>query len=446
MATVAIGLAFVGFILIGVIFFAGFWKVGSRYTVSAYVSNARGIAKNSNVFEAGLPVGLVTGVKRNGPDAILTLRIDHGVKPLPVDSKLQLGLRSLAGESDVLLTPGRSTQLVRDGGSLGLSQDQSYTEVDQILTELSGPTQRSARQFFQGLGTGVDGEGKPLNQTLGGFAALVNDSPPLTSTLAAQHEQVADLVQNFGNVMGAIGQRTQALQQFASGARVTFSAISARDNAFRGLLREAPATVASNATIGSAFIKYSPQIVPVLDNLSTTVLALKPAIELLTPGAQNGIQVVNALGAASPALKNLLVNLEKLKPSASAALPGVHSIMCQLNPMLRFLKPYGPDLSAFLENFGGLVNAYGNAHMLVAQANIDPSALVRGVQTQPGIGPALTTLLNFGVFKLAGAGTGYSALPGPGHMYDTTSGLGGHGPIDWGANHPFQHVTADCKK
>ena len=80
-ATVAGGLLWIGLILIGVIFFAGFWKVGSNYQVSAYVSNARGIAKYSNVFEAGLPVGLVTGVKRNGngPDAILTLRIDKGV-------------------------------------------------------------------------------------------------------------------------------------------------------------------------------------------------------------------------------------------------------------------------------------------------------------------------------------------------------------------------------
>jgi hypothetical protein len=246
--------------------------------------------------------------------------------------------------------------------------------------------------------------------------------------------------------MGAIGQRSQAVQQFASGARITFGAIAARDNAFRGLLREAPFAIAGNATIGVDFIKYSPQIVPVLNNLSTTVLALKPAIELLTPGAQNGLQVVNALGAASPTLKNVLVNLEKLKPSATSALPGLHSIMCQLNPMLRFLKPYGPDISAFLENFGGLVNAYGNAHTLVAQATVDPSALVRGVETQPGIGPALSTLLNFGIFKLAGANTGYSALPGPGHMYDTTSGLGGHGPIDWGATHPFPHVTADCSK
>jgi hypothetical protein len=114
--------------------------------------------------------------------------------------------------------------------------------------------------------------------------------------------------------------------------------------------------------------------------------------------------------------------------------------------MLRFLQPYGPDLAAFAENFGGVVNAYGDAHMLLAQVSIDPSGFIRGVETAPGISQALQTLLNFGIFKLAGAKTGFHALPGPGHMADTTSGLGDHGPIEWGATHKFPHVTADCSK
>jgi hypothetical protein len=84
--------------------------------------------------------------------------------------------------------------------------------------------------------------------------------------------------------------------------------------------------------------------------------------------------------------------------------------------------------------------------MLLAQISIDPSGFLRGVETAPGIGTALQTLLNFGIFKLAGARTGYSALPGPGHMHDTTTGLGDHGPIQFGATHKFPHVTAECSR
>jgi phospholipid/cholesterol/gamma-HCH transport system substrate-binding protein len=445
-ATVGGGILFVAAILVGVIFFAGFWRVGSSYNVTAYVGNARGIAKDSTVFEAGLPVGLVTSVRRNGPDAILSLRIDHGVKPLPVDSKIQLGLRSLAGEADLLLQPGRAAQTIRSGGSLGLSQDQGYTEVDQILTELSGPTEGNARQFFQGLGRGLKGEGQHLNGTLGGFASVVNESPPLTSTIAGQHQQVADIVQNFGNIMNAIGQRSQALSDFAHGSVVTFNDIAARDTAFQQLLAQLPFVVGGNWVAVKALIAAAPHVTPVLNQLTDATLKLKPAVNLLAPAAASGIKVVNALGGASPVLKNVLANLNRLKPSATTALPAVHAVTCQLNPMVRFIKPYGPDLSMFFEHFGAVVSSYGHAHMLIAQANIDPAGLIRGVETQPPLGSAAETLLNFGVFKLAGARTGYHALPGPGHMYDTTSGAGDHGPIPWGATHKFPHVTADCAK
>ena len=444
LATVFAGVVWVVLILIGVVFFAGFWRAGSSYTVSAYVTNARGIATDSNVFEAGLPVGLVTGVRRNGPDAILTLRIDHGIKPLPVDSKVQLGLRSLAGESDVWLYPGHSQELVRNGGSLGLAQDAGYTEVDQILSELTPPTEGNAREFFQGLGNGLNGEGQHLNETLGGFASLVNESPPLTSTLAAQHSQVADIVQNFGDIMSAIGQRTQALQEFARGANVTFSDIAARNAAFERMLGQLPYVVGGNWSAVRALIAAAPHVTPVVNELADATVKLEPAIQLLTPAAGSGIKVVNALGGASPALKNVLVGLEKLRPSATKALPAVHATTCQVDPMARFLQPYGPDIASFFQHFGSVDETYGAAHELLATVQVDPSALIRGVESQPGVGQVLQTLLNFGIFQAAGSRTGYHALPGPGQMHNTTLGVGDHGPIEWGAMHPFPHVTADC--
>lgn len=443
--TVAGGIAFGLAVLVGVVLFANIWRPGHSYTVSAYVPNARGIAQDSNVFEAGLPVGLVTGVQRNGPDAILTMRIDHGVMPLPVDSQVQLGLRSLAGETDVLLDPGHSTQTVSNGGSLGLAQDQGYTEVDQILNELAGSTEGKAREFFQGLGTGLRGEGPNLNQVLGGFASLVNDSPPVTSTLAAQHTQVADIVQNLGTVMNAIGQRTQALQEFAVGAENTFNAVAGRDRAFKQVLAQLPGAVKNTRQLVNAVTAASPTISPVLSQLGGVMLALKPAVDLLTPAAGRGIKLLDALGAASSPLKNVLAGVVKLKPSATAALPAVHATLCQLNPMIRFIDPYSEDIAAFFEDFGAVMNSYGGpaaGHELLASLDVDPSNFVRGVYNQP-TSVALTSLYNFGVFH-AGTSLGFHSLVPPGHISDPTIGVGDNGPVQWGATHKYPHVTADC--
>ena len=80
-ATVIAAAGFMLFVLIGIMFFSNIWTTASTYDVSAYVTNARGIAANSTVFEAGLPVGLVSGIRRNGPDAIITLRMENPFAP-----------------------------------------------------------------------------------------------------------------------------------------------------------------------------------------------------------------------------------------------------------------------------------------------------------------------------------------------------------------------------
>ena len=71
---------------------------------------------------------------------------------------------------------------------------------------------------------------------------------------------------------------------------------------------------------------------------------------------------------------------------------------------------------------------------------------MRGVEGQPNVNAALTTLLNLGIVSLAGSHFGYHALPGPGHVHDTTSGLGLETPAQWGALARFPHVTADCSR
>jgi phospholipid/cholesterol/gamma-HCH transport system substrate-binding protein len=435
------------FVLVGVMFFGHIWTTGSNYHVSVYAANARGVADDATVFEAGLPVGQVTGIKRSGPDAILTLRLSGGVRPLPVDTTDQLGLRSLAGEGDVLLTPGTSRQTVRSNGSLGLSNNQDFTEVDQILNALQGKTTPATRKFFQAAGYAVNGEGTNLNQVVGNFTSLVNNSPPLTSTLAHQDGQVADIVQNLGNIMNAIGQRTTAVREFAVGATTTFQTVAARDTELDSFLKAAPFFLRTATYVTQSLGKNLPTVNGVLLRVANAVGRINPALKELGPGASRGITLVRSLGSASPALKNILIDLKQLKPSATAALPALHAVTCQLDPMVRYLEPYGPDVSAFFESFGGATTAYGlHSHQLFAILNVNPDEFVRDVQGPQGAA-GLQTLINVGIFNKLGAGTGYDPDPAPNTInHEAPQGLGLFGASQWAAAHPnsFPHVTQDC--
>jgi virulence factor Mce-like protein len=220
-ATVAAGVTFAAALLIGLMFYGGYWTLpgltGSAYTVSAFVPNAANVAVGAHLMIAGLDVGRVTGVRTDGPNAVLGLRLDGGPTPLAQNSRVAVRLRSLLGETYVEVYPGNSTRKVPSGGSLGLGNTVPFVDVDQILQALSGSTEGATRTMVQSADAALAGRSAQLNATLGSGANLLSDLRPLTSTLAAQHAHVSDLVANLGTMMNAIGQRTTAIEQFARG-------------------------------------------------------------------------------------------------------------------------------------------------------------------------------------------------------------------------------------
>jgi phospholipid/cholesterol/gamma-HCH transport system substrate-binding protein len=436
------GIVFVVAVLAGLIFFAGFRTAGPSYDVSVLVPNARGLAPDAHVMIAGLEVGKVTSIDRNGPDAILGLRIDTGPTPLPEDSRAAVRLRALAGESYVEIYTGHSQRTIRSGGSLGLSQADDYTDVDQILQTLSGTTETRTRQLVQGLGSAVGDRGAQLNQVLGNASALISDSVPLTSTLAAQHNQVADVVQNLGDIMNAIGQRTTAVEDFARGARRTFSAIAARDVALHGTLDRLPYAIASLKDVSNTLATVTPHVAPLATNIAAAIDDVSPAIHLLAPASSSGVQLVHALGGAADPLRHVLQNLVELQKPASAALPEVRAALCQVNPILKYAAPYARDFGAFFQDFGAAFNAYdATGHAGRASVDVTPAAAGGLINTQTASTVSTLEQLGFGKQRLAG----YDPFPPPGGAHNTTIGRGLNGPVDAGKVLKYTRVTAgDC--
>jgi virulence factor Mce-like protein len=441
-ATLIVAVLFAAFVLVGVMFYSGAWRLGSSYNVTVFVPNAGSMGAGSTVRVAGLTVGRVSSIDRNGPNAVLGLRIDSGPHPLPTDSRVAVRLRSLVGESYVELYPGHAKATIPAGGSLPVSQANDFVDVDQILSVLRGTTKDRARQLIQGVGSAVGDKGPQLNQVLGSASSLIIDSVPLTSTLAGQHEQVGRLVQNLGDVMQAIGDRTSALSSFALGARQTFEAVASRDVALRSLLDQLPSTLSQVRQTSLLVQNVTPRLSPVLTNLGYALQALSPAIHLLGPAARSGIQLVRNLGSSALPLRGVLQGIEKLKSPSVAALPQVHATLCQLNPILQYAAPYGANISAFFANFGSAGNPYdAQSHTVRAMALATPAA-VPSVLT-PQLLEAQNLLRNIGLLGTLNK-SGYNPFPKPGEGNHPSLGIHALGPADAGKVIKYPHVVADC--
>jgi hypothetical protein len=156
------------------------------------------------------------------------------------------------------------------------------------------------------------------------------------------------------------------------------------------------------------------------------------------------VQLLRALGAAAYPLRGVLRNLERLQRPTSAALPQLHATLCQLNPILKYGAPFGPEAGAFVQNFGSVGNAYdatGHTDRLYATVSADN---VAGALNAPLAAAAEKVLNAAGILQYSQR-SGYNAFNKPGQANNTVIGRGAYGPVSAGNIIKYQHVLAgDC--
>ena len=424
------------------------WFVGTKgtpfedkYKIRAQVPSAVALIPNSSVKIDGVKVGKVTSIDRAVNGVTLGLELDADDGPIPIDSRVGVRLRTLVGENYVSLYPGRSNTMLREGGTLAMSQANDYVETDQILSVLRGETRERARDFIQGLGGGVRNRGDKLNRFVYGAAGTIEEGSAILRLLRNDRRRVARLIDDFGDVARAVGERRQAVRGLASGLEASFKSIASRHEDLRSILEQMPATLRQVRRTSQIVRAVTGDAAPVLSNLAAAVQELDPSVKLLYPTAQQARGAVRELGRAALPLRSTLAQLNRLAPPLVTALPHVRRTLCELNPAVKFITPYSKDIAAFGGTFASATNAYdGVGHVTRLGAIVGKDALA-GAWTEP-MAKAAETLVQAGIFDKLGGRNGYNPLPGPGGADDLQTGLGSIGPTD--APLPYTRVTAEC--
>jgi phospholipid/cholesterol/gamma-HCH transport system substrate-binding protein len=188
--TVAVvSLVGLGFILLSLALGGGL-PGGSSYKVRAVLPSSSSLARKARVTVAGVQVGKVTKVTRQGVGAIVEMNItDDRVTPLPVDSRARLRMRTAVGENYLEIVPGHSRTTLAKDSVLSEARADDYVDVDKVLSMLRGRSREGARRLIQGLAAGVDGRGDQLNQVVDGGAGFLRDGSTLVNLLADDREQ-----------------------------------------------------------------------------------------------------------------------------------------------------------------------------------------------------------------------------------------------------------------
>jgi phospholipid/cholesterol/gamma-HCH transport system substrate-binding protein len=441
-------------VLLGLAYWGGALSFsGSGYHIEAVMPTVSSLQPGARVTMAGAEVGRVGAVTRRGNGAVVRLDLtDRQVTPIAADSRVQLSVVTPIGENYVQVLPGSSRQKLRSGAVLPMSATNAYVDVDQLMSVLQGSATQRTRQLIGGLGAALQGRGPQLNETLAGVSRTFTPLANVVQILDTDHASVDRLSSELGDIASAAGQRGSSIIQLAGDGLQTFRAIAARDAGLRATLDQLPSTLGQVRTTADKLNGVTDTAAPVLADLAAALHGVRPAVASLKPAADEGHVVLNELAATAPRLQGTLARVRSLAAPATGALPKIKSVLCQVNPMLRYIDPnpssgapsYVNDLISFITNFGSAVNGYDNISHLVRLVPIMGDNSVSGLP--PAISSAAYKLIHAGILGNSTALT-WNPYPKPGQIgteHATSSDVIGPSQLRAKTGYVYPHITADC--
>jgi phospholipid/cholesterol/gamma-HCH transport system substrate-binding protein len=326
-------------VLLAVAVYFGFTKhipFKHGYRLNAQFDTVLNIAPRSPVRIAGVSVGKVTSVHRDGNTGVVTMEIEGKGLPIHADATLKIRPRIfLEGNFFVQLEPGSpSSPALHSGATIPVAQTSDPVQLDQVLDALNTDTRANLQTFLAEYGEALtrkptaaeNAEQSPEVQGLNGAQAFnkafrigpeaLRDAAIVNQALAGQEtNDLSKLFAALEKVTAQLGLHEQQLGELIGNFNTFLGALAKQSPSLRSAVAQLPATL-HNANRGFAELAaaapsvrtFSEDLIPGIEELPATITASYPWIKqteaLLAPTELGG--VASSLRGAAPAFAGLL--------------------------------------------------------------------------------------------------------------------------------------------
>jgi virulence factor Mce-like protein len=320
------------------------------YDLSARVPNGSNLVPGNEVRVGGFRVGVVDTVKPatqiiNGktvPIAVLNMKLDKTVEPLPIDSKIIIRSRSALGLKYIQLTPGTSTEEYKAGGTIPLANSTLPVEFDDFLNTFNGPTRAGSRVALSGYGDALAGRGQDLNLAIEGLNPFFRFLRPVMNNLADPRTGLKDFFKEIGETSAEVAPvaRVQA-DLFAKMADV-FAAISRCPSCLQDTIAKQPETM--DVSIRSFrvqrpflvdFTDLSNRLVPAAEALPVALPPINSALAVGTEVLPDTVILNENTELVFRALEDLVD-----EPSTGLALSDLRDTLGVTKPLINYVAPF----------------------------------------------------------------------------------------------------------
>ena len=325
------------------------------YELKADLPSATNLVQGNDVRMNGSRVGVVSAiVPRRHPDgsvsALLTLKLQTNVKPLPRNSTLIVRSRSALGLKYVEITlgdrklpGGRAAPSFRNGDTIPLANaTPEPVEIDQVFNMFDQPTRQAAQENLAEFGNAFAGRGVSLNEAIEVLPQLLPNLERVTRNLADPQTGLA----RFFRALNAAASEVAPVAEQQARLFVNL------DVTFRALADVARPYIQDSITGGPPALNEAIRDFPFqrrfLANTEALFRELRPGVAALRRAAPD---LAGALEIGTPTLIRsqilnrrlipLFQSLERFAndPQVPMGVRSLTSLMRSLDPTLRSLTP-----------------------------------------------------------------------------------------------------------
>jgi virulence factor Mce-like protein len=203
------------------------------YELKAEVPSAAQLVRGNEVRIGGARIGVVNEIKpknhKNGlVTALLSLKLDKSVEPLPKDSTILVRPKSALGLKYVEITQGNPTgRGFEAGATIPLKQaTPKPVEIDEVFNTFDKPTRDASQRNLLEFGNAFAGRGRSINDALVALPGLLRNLEPVMQNLSDPNTHLNQFFKELGDAASIVAPAAETQAELFRNLDTTFTALS----------------------------------------------------------------------------------------------------------------------------------------------------------------------------------------------------------------------------
>lgn len=321
------------------------------YDLKAELPNGQKLIKGNEIRLGGFLVGTVNKMEpktvmidgQPKTIAVVDMKLQKEVEPLPVDTRIAVRPRSALGLKYLDIVPGKSNKTFQAGDTIHLGQAAAQAvEYEDVFSTFDPKTRDNSRTALKGFGDAFAGRGSSINQAIEAFNPFFRHLTPVMQTLSAPETRLDNFFRSINQASEQVAPVAKVQAGLFGKMAKTFDAFSACEHCLQDTIAKTPPTLATGASsfkvqrpFLAEFTTLSHKLRPTVATLHGNLPTINAALETGTPVLRRTPELNRLTGETFDALYDLARN-----PVTLLALKDVRTTFQVLRPLAEFVAPY----------------------------------------------------------------------------------------------------------